>query len=227
MGRHVAALVRDVPVVEHPAQLLARASEELLLFGRKLWRSRGEQLRPVRRAGEQLAVPPHRAGFQGFALRLRHRWQQLQVSLHEAAGDQRLAQRPHVEEPQRDQQQPQECLPRPCRRAASTPVRVSSQQDGEGCREREQRQSPVGEQENCGDEDQSDDAADVRDSVNRACDEQNGNDRAEHGASETRESDRRDPMASPRDYTAAIPAAPSRRRAPRVVRHRWHPFACG
>ena len=70
--REVLALMRDLPVVAHCAQLFARAVDEGLLFRGELRRGHGEQLVPVRTAGKQVAVPPHGAGVDRLALGLRH-----------------------------------------------------------------------------------------------------------------------------------------------------------
>ena len=83
LGRHVAAAMRDVEVVDHPAQLFAGSIEERLLLGRQLRRLGAEQFRPVGFAGEQFAVPPDRAGLERFALGARHRRQHATVDLHE------------------------------------------------------------------------------------------------------------------------------------------------
>ncbi len=113
----VAELVRDVPVVEHPAQLLARPVDEALLFGGQARRLGCEQLRPLRRSREQLPVPPDGPRLQGLTLRLRHPGQQSQVGPHERAGDEQLAQGSDIQQPQRGQQHPQEPFPHSRRRA--------------------------------------------------------------------------------------------------------------
>ena len=56
------------PIVEHAAQLLDRAGEELLLLLGKPGGREGEELLPVRVAGEQIGVPPDVAGLDRFAL---------------------------------------------------------------------------------------------------------------------------------------------------------------
>ena len=69
-SRQIGALVGDAPVIEHAAQLLARPVEERSFRGGELRGLRGEQLRPARRAGEQLPVPPHRARVERLLLGL-------------------------------------------------------------------------------------------------------------------------------------------------------------
>ena len=66
--RQVAQLPIDLPFVDHAAEVFHRAGEELLLLWRQPCRREGEELAPVGIAGEQLGVPPHVAGFDGFAL---------------------------------------------------------------------------------------------------------------------------------------------------------------
>ena len=139
LRRHVAQLMGDGPVIDHPAQLFARPVEEGLLLGGQLRRAGRQQLRPLGRAREQLPVPPDRAGLQCLPLRLRHRRQQLQVGLHERPGDDRLAQRPQIEQPQPREQQPEESLPCPGRRARGPEERIDDEESGEGRGEREQR----------------------------------------------------------------------------------------
>ena len=80
-------LVRDLPVVEHPAELFGRAVEERLLLGRELRRRQAQQLAPVRHAGEQLAVPPDVAGLERVLLGLRHARQHAAVDADQPARD--------------------------------------------------------------------------------------------------------------------------------------------
>ena len=68
LGRKVRAAVRDVPVVDHPAEFFAGPVDEGLLFRRQCRRLRRQELWPVRAAGEELAVPPDRAGLERLAL---------------------------------------------------------------------------------------------------------------------------------------------------------------
>ena len=154
--RHVATSVGDVEVVDHPAQFFAGSVDEALLFGSQHRRLGRQQLRPVRLAGEQLAVPPDGAGFEGFALGLRHRRQHFQVRPHEGAGDQRLADRADIEECERRKHQPEETLPEAGR---CTERGVGHQQHEECGREGQQAEPPVGEVKHRNDEQQSDDAA--------------------------------------------------------------------
>ena len=85
--RHVGELVADLPVVEHPAQFFAWTVEEGLLFLRQLRRRIRHQPLPVRHAGEQLTVPPNAAGFERFALGIRHLGQHLAVDVQQRFGD--------------------------------------------------------------------------------------------------------------------------------------------
>ena len=67
-GRQVGALVRDVPIVQHRAQLLNFVVEKRLLALVQSALREGQQLVPVGIAAEQLAIPPHRAGIDRFLL---------------------------------------------------------------------------------------------------------------------------------------------------------------
>ena len=75
LGRQVAQLEGDLPIVEHAAELVDRAVEERLLLGRQFRRRHREELRPVGIAGEQVGIPPHVAGFDRLALGVRERRQ--------------------------------------------------------------------------------------------------------------------------------------------------------
>jgi hypothetical protein len=87
LRRKVGALVRDLPIVEHRAELVDRTVEEGALLDAEARRRNGKQLVPVGRAAEELAIPPHRARIQRLTLRLRHRRQQLPVLREERARD--------------------------------------------------------------------------------------------------------------------------------------------
>jgi hypothetical protein len=106
--RQIGAAVRDVPIVDHPAQLFARTVDERLLFGGQARRRCREQLVPIRSAGEQLAVPPHRAGFERVFLRLRHRRQHASVRAQERTRDEADAERVDVEQHQPGEHDPQD-----------------------------------------------------------------------------------------------------------------------
>jgi len=183
LRRQIGPLVRDVPLIEHAAQLLARAVEERLLGRRELRRSRREQLFPLRSAGEQLPVPPHRARLERFLLGLRHARQELQVSLHERPRDERLAQRPHVQQPQPREQHPQEALPQSGWRTARTEPGVGGEQCREGRRESEQRETAVGEKQHRRHEQQRDDTADLRQCVRGRQDDDQRYDGTQHRGS--------------------------------------------
>ncbi len=62
--------VADLPVVDHPAELLGGAIEEGLLLGRQNDRRDGAQTVPVRAPGEQLGIEADRAGLQRLLLGL-------------------------------------------------------------------------------------------------------------------------------------------------------------
>jgi hypothetical protein len=60
---------------DHGAEFFGGAVDKRLFFFGQLRFRVGQQLVPVRAAAEQLAVPPHGAGIDGFAFGLRHRRQ--------------------------------------------------------------------------------------------------------------------------------------------------------
>ena len=64
LGGQVRVDVGDLPVVDALAQLLHRAVEERLLLRGQLRLGVGQQLVPVRLAGEQVALEADRARFQ-------------------------------------------------------------------------------------------------------------------------------------------------------------------
>src|SRR5690606_18128289 len=61
----------DLPVVDHPAELLGGAVEEGLLLGRQDDWGNCAQTVPVRAAGEQVRIKTDRASLQGLLLCLR------------------------------------------------------------------------------------------------------------------------------------------------------------
>src|SRR3954454_4085339 len=68
IGRQVAPFPKDLPLVEHGAELVDGAVEEgLLLFGQRCLRDL-EQLRPIGLAGEEITAPPDVAALQRLAL---------------------------------------------------------------------------------------------------------------------------------------------------------------
>jgi hypothetical protein len=97
LGRQVAVLVGDLPLVEHAAQGLDLVVDEALFLGRQLRLRHREQLVPVRVAGEQVAVPPHRAGLQRIALGLRHLRHDAAIGIQRTFGQPVPAQHGHVE----------------------------------------------------------------------------------------------------------------------------------
>ena len=85
--RHVAALVRDLPVVQHAAELFARTVDEgLLFFGQLRGRERHQAI-PVGHAGEELPVPPDISGLQCLPLGIGHRRQQRAVNVQRRTGN--------------------------------------------------------------------------------------------------------------------------------------------
>ena len=94
--RQVVALVGDLPVVGHRADFVHRAVEERLFLRRELRLGDGEQLVPVGFAGEQVAVPPHRAGVDRFALGLRHVRKDAAEDAEHRVAERQPAQRRHV-----------------------------------------------------------------------------------------------------------------------------------
>jgi hypothetical protein len=95
--RQVLQLVRDPPVVAHRAQLLDRAVEERLLLGREARRGHREQLVPVRPAGEEVRVPPHRAGVDRLLLGLGHVREDAAVDGEDMVGDRDSPDQGHVQ----------------------------------------------------------------------------------------------------------------------------------
>jgi len=92
-GRQVEVDLGRLPVTGHGAERLALIVEERLFRRRERGLRIVEQLLPGRLAGEQLALPPDGAGFQRFALGLRHRRQHAFVGAEDRPGDEGTAQR--------------------------------------------------------------------------------------------------------------------------------------
>jgi hypothetical protein len=130
-GRQVGAPMRDVPVIQHRAQLLAGALDESLFGGRQLRRLGRHELLPVRASGEQFTVPPNGAGVQSLALGGGHGRQQLQVFAQEWAGQQAQAQGPQVQEQQQRERHRQREFP-PQRRSAGYVVGAHEQREYAG-----------------------------------------------------------------------------------------------
>jgi hypothetical protein len=103
--------VRDLPIVEQPAELLGRAVEKRLLLGGQLGRREILEPPPVRHAREELAVPPDVAGFERFLLRPRHARQHVPVDAEEAPRDVVAANRFDVEERKQHEQRNQQRAP--------------------------------------------------------------------------------------------------------------------
>jgi len=87
LGRQIAQLPADAPLVEHAAELVDRAVEERLLLGRERRRRDGEKLRPIGIAAEEVGVPPHVAGFDRLALGIGERGQHLLRPAEDRLGD--------------------------------------------------------------------------------------------------------------------------------------------
>ena len=68
-------LLADLPVTDHGAQRFGGPIDKRLLFFSELGFGVGEQGVPVRAPAEQLAIPPHCAGFNSVAFGGRHRRQ--------------------------------------------------------------------------------------------------------------------------------------------------------
>ena len=134
-GRQVGAAVRDVPVVDHPAELFAGPVDERLFLRRERRRLGRQQLVPVGSAGEQLAVPPDGAGLERLALGVRHRRQHPLVELEEAVRDPVAAQRPDVEQDVRQEEPPQRDLPPQRSRAEDAVVDEQQAEDERRLRE--------------------------------------------------------------------------------------------
>ncbi len=77
LGRQIAPLPHHLPLIHHRAKLFDRPVQECGLLGSELGGGIGQQLRPVRIAGEQIGVPPHIARFQRLALGIGHRGKRL------------------------------------------------------------------------------------------------------------------------------------------------------
>ena len=71
--RQVGVDVGDFPIIDLLAQRFHRAIEEGLFFRTQLRLGIGQQLVPIGFAAEQIALKPHRAGFQRNPLGLRQR----------------------------------------------------------------------------------------------------------------------------------------------------------
>ena len=93
-GGRSSELVRDLPVVDHRgraprSRCRGRPAPRRVSVGC----GNGEQLRPVRPAGEQVAVPPHGAGVDRVGLGVRHRRQDLAVDREHRVAEQAAPQR--------------------------------------------------------------------------------------------------------------------------------------
>ncbi len=151
LGRQVGATVGDVPVVDHAAEFFARAVDERLLVGRQPGRLRRQELVPVGAAREQFAVPPHGAGFERLALRIRHRRQHAAVRLQERPGDEAQPEGVDVEQRHGAEHEPERHEPR---RRGCANDRVGDENDAGGERRRAQGHALVGEIEGAADENQ-------------------------------------------------------------------------
>ena len=97
LGRQVLVYLGALPIERQRAQLLGFVVEERLFLGRERRLGEGEEPFPVRRAGKKIRVPPHRAGVDRLALRLRHRRQDAPIQREHAVADQAPAQAAAIE----------------------------------------------------------------------------------------------------------------------------------
>ncbi len=127
--------------------------EKPLLFRGERRITRVEQPAPVRPAGEELAVPPHGAGFDRVALGLRHRRHQLAEGGEHRVAHELAPQRRHVA---RNREQHEDERQRE-REPAGNRVRVPghAERDGDRGGERQARGIDVGQRQR-GDEDGND-----------------------------------------------------------------------
>ena len=72
MGRQIVQLTRNVPFVQHCAQLFHRAGEKGFFFRAQFRLGVGQQLVPVRLAAEQVSVPPYGPRVQRLLFGLRN-----------------------------------------------------------------------------------------------------------------------------------------------------------
>jgi hypothetical protein len=85
--RQISQFGGDLPIVQSGAERFGRPVEEgLLLGGQCRPRQRAHRV-PIGVAGEQVAVPPHGAGFDRFALGIRHRRQHLAIPVEHRGAD--------------------------------------------------------------------------------------------------------------------------------------------
>ena len=95
LRRQVVALVRDLPVVEHRAQLLDRPVEKRLLLVRQARQRQAEQVFPIRITAEQFRLPPDGSGLERFTFGIGHHRHDFAQQPKQRCTDQRAAQRRH------------------------------------------------------------------------------------------------------------------------------------
>jgi hypothetical protein len=93
LRRQVAEFVDNAPVVEHGAERLGRPVEERLFLRAQFREALRAHRRPVGRAGEQLRVPPDRAGLDRLALGVGHGRHQFPVEMQDRRADQAFSDR--------------------------------------------------------------------------------------------------------------------------------------
>ena len=130
LGRQVAQLMGDLPLVDHAAQLLHRAVEKRALFRTQRRPRHGQQLAPVRPAAEQIAVPPHGPCVQGLLLGLGHLREDALEPDQQRIADQHAAQlRDQQHARGRDEERPQQSAPQ-----GREPGQRCADQEGRTCR---------------------------------------------------------------------------------------------
>jgi hypothetical protein len=148
---HIGVLVADLPVVQHPAQLFARAIQESLLFVREFRRGIRHQPVPVRHAREQFAFPPDIACFERFAFRIRHRRQHLSIDVEQRFGDFLAPEFDQVRHDHGAERRPQHQLPE---ERALAEDRVGQHSESRGNRRRTQVDPLVGKEDAAANEEQ-------------------------------------------------------------------------
>ncbi len=104
LGRQIGAFVRDLPIVDHAAELFDRAVEECLLLDREHGFRLREQLGPVGFACEELAFEADGARFERDLLGVRKLWRDLAEYLEQRRADLPAPELDEVER-QRDQRE--------------------------------------------------------------------------------------------------------------------------
>ena len=130
----------------------------MLLFGAEPGLRCREQLVPVGAAGEQVAIPPHGARFDRFALGLRHRRQHPAERAEDAVADQSAPQRRQVERERQQDQARRQDEQRQRRQQVRAPGHTQRRRGRE-------RPRPAGDIEVREDEESDDDHNEARSSI--------------------------------------------------------------